>query len=238
MASLFDVSLIIPAYNEVRRIEGTIREAEDYFKSRGKRFEIIVCADGTDGTLEKVASMARNDLALKVLGQAERKGKGFAVRSGVKIAQGDVIGFSDADNKTPITEYDKLEPFLKEGYEVAIGSRRNPHAKIERPQPLYRRLGGKAFGIVMHALVGLKGIQDTQCGFKFFKAHAARRIFERQVIDGYMFDVEILAIAERLGYRIAQAPIRWRDDNDSRLDVIAGNLKNARDILRIAFAKR
>jgi dolichyl-phosphate beta-glucosyltransferase len=156
----------------------------------------------------------------------------------VAIASGKVIGFADADNKVPIEEYGRLAPWLADGYEVAIGSRALRESKVERPQPLYRRLGSKGFGIFMHLVVGLPEIPDTQCGFKFFRGDVARNLFRRQRVDGYMFDVEILAIAQRLGYRIKQVPVRWHDDADSRLQLVSGNLRNVADIFRIRFSLR
>ena len=137
----------------------------------------------------------------------------------------------------PIEEFDKIRPWLSQGYDVVIGSRAMRDSRIERRQPLYRQLGGKGFGVFMHAVVGLQGITDTQCGFKFFSRAAAREIFSRQHIDGYMFDVEILVLARRLGYRIQQVPIRWRDDGDSRLALLGGNLRNVIDIIRIGLAQ-
>ena len=130
-----------------------------------------------------------------------------------------------------------MRPYLSQGYDVAIGSRALRDSQIEKRQPLFRHIGGKGFGVFMHAVVGLKGITDTQCGFKFFTREAAREIFRRQRIDGYMFDVEILAIARRLGYRIQQTPIRWRDDGDSRLALVSGNVRNVIDIFRIRLAQ-
>jgi hypothetical protein len=121
--------------------------------------------------------------------------------------------------------------------EAAIGTRRGG-ATIERAQPLYRRIGSLGFLWFMQTLVGLPGINDTQCGFKFFQRDAAKEIFRRQKVDAYMFDVEILAIARRLGYRIQQVPVRWRDDADSRLDLVTGNLRNVRDIFRIGLEHR
>src|SRR5690606_29699481 len=106
---------------------------------------------------------------------------------------------------------------------------------IERKQPLFRQIGSRAFGIFMHTIIGLNDIIDTQCGFKFFKHSVAKRLFEQQVIDGYMYDVEILALAKYHKYSIAQVPIRWRDDGDSRLNLVAGNLRNAWDIFRIRW---
>ncbi|MBI5246483.1 MAG: glycosyltransferase family 2 protein [Elusimicrobia bacterium] len=234
MTAPFEVTVVIPAFNEVKRIAETVGEARAYFKSRGRNCEIIVVADGDDGTREKVAEMAKSDPALKVLGGPERRGKGRGVREGVLQAQGEIIGFVDADNKTPIDEYDKFEPLLKKGADVVIGSRKDASQRPENPQRWYRRVGAKGFALAMHALVGLPDIADTQCGFKFFKRKAALDLFGRQKIDGYIFDVEILVHASKSGCRIEQVPIRWRDDGDSRLDLFAGNVRNFLDLMRIA----
>jgi dolichyl-phosphate beta-glucosyltransferase len=231
------ITLILPAYNEVKRIAQTIGEAKTYFEKRQFSYEIIVSADGNDGTRELVQAMSQTDPYLKVIGSEERRGKGYGIRQAVQMAQGKIIGFSDADNKTPIEEFDKFEPLFQEGCEVVIGSRGARQSRIERPQPLYRRLGSKAFGLVMHTLIGLPDIIDTQCGFKFFQRTAALNLFSRQCIDSYMFDVEILYLARQLGYRIEQVPIRWRDDGDSRLVLLRGNVRNGLDILRIRFGQ-
>jgi dolichyl-phosphate beta-glucosyltransferase len=231
------VTLILPAYNEVKRIAQTLGEAKAYFREREFTYEIIVSADGSDGTRELVAEMARNDPALRVIGSVERRGKGYGIRQGVLLARGQIIGFADADNKTPIGEFDKFEPWLRQGYEVVIGSRAMRESYIERVQPRYRRLGSKGFSIFMHAVLGLHDINDSQCGFKFFQRHVALDLFRRQRIDGYMFDVEILHLAAQAGYRIAQVPVRWRDDKDSRLALLSGNLRNVIDIFRIRFGR-
>jgi dolichyl-phosphate beta-glucosyltransferase len=232
-----DISLILPAYNEARVIPVTVGEAVQYLVSRGLSYEIIVAADGSDGTREIVRKMARENPALQAIGSDARRGKGLAIREGVALATGNIIGYADADNKVPIEEYDKFRPVLATGAEVAIGTRRGG-ATIERAQPLYRRIGSLGFLWFMQTFVGLPGINDTQCGFKFFQRDAAKEIFRRQKVDAYMFDVEILAIARRLGYRIQQVPVRWRDDADSRLDLVSGNLRNVRDIFRIGLEHR
>lgn len=228
-----DVSLILPAYNEAATIASSIRETGSYFRSRGLRHEIIVAADGDDDTRELASEAARQGEPVRVTGNLERSGKGRGVREAMALARGDIAGYADADNKVPIDEFDKFRPWLAAGYDVVIGSRALRDSQIERRQPLYRQLGGKGFGLFMHTVVGLEGITDTQCGFKFFTRAAAREIFSRQQIDGYMFDVEILVLARRLGYRIQQVPIRWRDDGDSRLALLSGNLRNVIDIFRI-----
>ena len=237
MAAEPDISLILPAYNEARVIPQTIGEAVRYFAKAGLRYEIIVAADGTDGTRETVRKMARENPALRAMGEDRRRGKGLGIREAVAVASGSVIGYADADNKVPIEEYEKFRPLLAQGIELVIGTRRDG-ALIERRQPLYRRVGASGFHWFMQTAVGLPGIKDSQCGFKFFQRAAARELFRRQKIDSYMADVEILAIARRLGYRVRQVPIRWRDDADSRLDLIAGNFQNVRDIFRIGLQHR
>ena len=174
---------------------------------------------------------------MRAIGQDARRGKGLGIRNAVAIATGAVIGYADADNKVPIDEFDKFRPELENGIDVVIGTRRGG-ASIEKAQPLYRRAGSLGFLWFMQTVVGLPGINDSQCGFKFFQRAAAKEVFRRQKIDAYMFDVEILAIARRLGYRIKQVPIRWRDDADSRLNIVSGNLRNVRDIFRIGLEHR
>ena len=235
---MIDISLILPAYNESRVIPTTIGDAVRYFDARGLRYEIIVAADGSDGTREIVRDLARANPALSAIGADARRGKGLGIREAVAIAGGKVIGYADADNKVPVEEYDKFRPLLDSGVEVVIGTRRGSGAAIERAQPLYRRVGSKGFLYFMQTVVGLPGINDTQCGFKFFQHDCAKELFRRQKVDAYMFDVEILAIARRLGYRIRQVPVRWRDDADSRLNLVSGNLKNMRDIFRIGLEHR
>ncbi|MCW5979228.1 MAG: glycosyltransferase family 2 protein [Bryobacteraceae bacterium] len=233
-----DITVILPAYNEAAAIETAVRDVAAYFAGRGMRYEIIVAADGDDGTRELVRRMAGADPAIQVFGRPGRAGKGLGIRDAVAIAEGAIIGYMDADNKVPVEEFEKLEPYLRAGYELATGSRAMSGSRIERRQPWYRRVGSKGFHLFMQTLVGLPGIHDSQCGFKFFRRDVAKRIFACQKIDGYMFDVEILALAQRMGYRIAQAPIRWRDDGDSRLELFKGNLQNVVDILRIRRSLR
>jgi dolichyl-phosphate beta-glucosyltransferase len=231
------VSVVVPAYNEARRIAGTLSEILAYFTAKPYAVEVIVSADGNDGTRELASELGSRDARIKVIGSSQRRGKGLGVREGFRLAQGDIVGFVDADNKTPIDEFDKFEREFLNGAEVVIGSRALRESRVERPQPLYRRLGSKAFAFGMHAIVGLGDIPDTQCGFKFFRQHAAAEIFAQQRIDGYMFDVEILHLSAQGGYRLAQVPVRWRDDGDSRLDLVSGNARNFVDLLRIRFGR-
>src|SRR3954454_12434624 len=230
------LSVVVPAFNEVNSIERTVRAIGSHLQGRSRSYEIIVAADGNDGTRELVAGMARSDNRISVIGSAERGGKGRGVRNGVFKSTGQFVGFCDADYKTPIEEVEKLLPWLEEGYECAIGSRRVGDAHIEVPQPLHRRIGSRAFGIARNMLVGLGDVRDTQCGFKFFTRAAARAIFGRQRIDGYMFDVEILYLARLLGYRVREVGVRWQDDGDSRSHALTDSFKHGLDLLRIRFA--
>ena len=229
------LSLVVPAFNEVNAISRTLAAITTYLDAQAYGYEVIVAADGDDGTREKVAEVAARDPRVSVIGSAERGGKGRGVRNGVFRAGGQVIGFLDADYKTPIEEFEKLRPFLERGEEVVIGSRKVSDAKIEKQQSLHRRLGSKAFALVRGALIGLSDIRDTQCGFKFFRRDAAKAIFARQRIDGYMFDVEILYLARKLGYRIREVGVRWQDDGDSRSAAVTQSFWHGMDLLKVRF---
>jgi len=231
------LSLIVPAYNEARAIGRTLQAMRGYLDRQGYAYEIIVAADGDDGTREAVAKLAARDGRLSVLGSPERGGKGRGIRLAVARARGALIGFLDADYKVAVEELDRVLPWFGRGYDVVIGSRGLAESRIEVPQPWHRRLGSKAFGLVMHLLLGLWDIRDTQCGFKFFRGPVARDLFGRQRIDGYMFDVEVLHLAARSGYRIKEVGVHWRDDGDSRLQLVRGNWRNFLDILRIRFGR-
>ena len=232
------ITLILPAYNESAVIRNTVTEAAAYFESRNLPYEIIVVADGDDGTREIIASMAEANAALRVIGSSERRGKGHGIREAVAIASGSIIGYADADNKVPIADYAHIEPWVTGEFDMVIGSRALSTSRVERKQPLYRRVGSQGFAFTMQAIVGLRDIHDTQCGFKFFKRDVALRLFQVQIIDGYMFDVEILSLAQRFGYSIKEVPIRWRDDGDSRLQLLAGNVRNVRDLFRIRMSRQ
>jgi dolichyl-phosphate beta-glucosyltransferase len=184
-----------------------------------------------------VAKLAADDPRLSVIGSPGRGGKGRGVRNGFARARGKVLGFVDADAKTPIEELEKVLPWLDQGYDLVIGSRGLSESQIEVAQRWYRRLGSRGFGVLMHLVMGLPHVRDTQCGFKFFRGPVARDLFARQRIDGYMFDIEILHLAARAGYRVREVGVRWRDDGDSRLDLLAGNARNLADLFRIRFGR-
>ncbi len=181
----------------------------------------------------RAADFSAGDARFSIIGSPQRRGKGRGVREGVLRANGQIIGFLDADYKTPIDEVEKVLPAFDEGYDVVIGSRRVGSARIEVAQPLYRRTGSRVFGLLMRTAMGLPAVRDTQCGFKFFTRQVAQTLFALQRIDGYMFDVEILRLCKLLNLRLKEVGVRWSDDGDSRYDPIHGTIRNLKELLRI-----
>ncbi|AWM37776.1 hypothetical protein GobsT_42070 [Gemmata obscuriglobus] len=237
MSASPQLSLVVPAFNEVATIQCTLRAIRDYLEPRGVTYELIVSADGADGTREAAAALAA-ELPVRVMGAPERRGKGRGVREGVLVAAGNIVGFLDADYKVAITELEKVLPWFDQGFDIVIGSRAVNGADVRVGQKWYRRLGSKGFALLMRPLVGLYGIADTQCGFKFFRREVARDLFARQRIDGYMFDVEVLSLALRAGYAVKEVGVTWQDDGDTRLQLVSGNWKNVKDLFRIRFGAR
>jgi dolichyl-phosphate beta-glucosyltransferase len=231
------LSVIVPAYNEAGTISSTLMAMRTYLDRQGYVYEVIVAADGNDATADIVDGMLADWPSLQLSPEPGRHGKGYGLRRGFALARGEIVGFLDADYKTPIDELDKLLPWLSSGYDIAAGSRALADSTIQRYQPWVRRVGSRGFAICMHLIVGLHHIRDTQCGFKFFTRQAALDIFPRTQIDGYMCDVELLWLADRLGYRVREVGIRWRDDGDSRLELVRGNLRNAAELFRIRFGR-
>ena len=231
------LSLVVPAYNESATIAATLCSIRQYLHAQPWAWEVIVSADGNDGTRERAAEFAASDPRFGVIGSPRRRGKGHGVRAGILRASGSVVGFLDADYKTPIDELATLLPAIEQGYDVVIGSRRAAGSQIEQMQPLFRRAGSRAFGLVVRRLMGLPEVRDTQCGFKFFTRAAAQTLFSLQRIDGYMFDVEILRLCALLNLRVKEVGVRWRDDGDSRYDPVWGTLRNVRELWRIRRMK-
>jgi len=230
------LSLILPAYREARRLGETVQGARAFLERHVPAYEIVLAVDGGGETLAVAQAEAAGDPRIVVLATSERRGKGRAIREAVARARGQVIGFMDADGKVPFAEIAAALPWLDEGWDLVIGSRRAEGARVESPRPLHRRLGSRGFQAAVWLLMpSLHGLSDTQCGFKFFRADVARALFARQRVDGYMFDVEVLLLAAAAGHRLKQVGLRWHDDGDSRLDLLAGNWRNLVDLLRIRW---
>ncbi|MEX1123838.1 MAG: bifunctional glycosyltransferase family 2/GtrA family protein [Patescibacteria group bacterium] len=224
------ISVIVPAYNEAKRIVPTLKAISDYFVKRNEDYELIVVDDGSrDNTRQVCESLGINEL--RVIDYGGNRGKGYAVNFGVKAARGDWILFTDADNSTPIEELDKLLPH-RDSFDVLVGSRYAAGGRVLVKQPLLRRAASR-FGNILVQLLLLPGIRDTQCGFKLFSRPAAAIIFERQTIFGWGFDMEILRIAWESGYRIKEVGVEWSNDEATRLQPSKVFLKTFAEMLRI-----
>jgi len=212
------LSVIIPAYNEERRLPRTLREINKYLSQQSYDWEIIVVNGGsTDRTPDVVREMMGEIRNLKLIEQ-KGKGKGDAVKTGMLEGKGDYRLFTDADNSTSIDQIEKMWPWFEKGYDVVIGSRDIKGAVLDPPQPWYRRvILGKSFRFLTHLICGTWEILDSQCGFKMFSKKAAEDIFPKIEILGFAFDVEILVIAKKLGYKIKEIPVYWRNDLGSKV---------------------
>ena len=214
----FLFSLVIPAYNEARRLPPFLSAARDYLPTRyGDAYEVIVVDDGsTDDLAATLESWLADWPQLRVIHHTTNQGKGSAVCTGMLAAQGLVVLFADADGAAPIEEEARLSDELDDGADVAIGSRLVAGADAERTRTWTRRLIGRLFAALATRLLRLP-VHDTQCGFKMFRHDVSRCLFERVREPGYLFDLELLTLAHRLGHRIAEVPIRWHDVAGSHL---------------------
>ncbi|MEO6058113.1 MAG: dolichyl-phosphate beta-glucosyltransferase, partial [Gemmatimonadales bacterium] len=198
-----DLTMVIPAYNEESRLEPTLRSYLGYCRTAQRSAELIVVDDGSeDDTSQVVEQLAEEYPELRLIRLAENQGKGYAVRSGVVNARGKLVLFADADGATPIGELARLEEALAAGADVAIGSRALDGTGVRVKARLYRRVIGRAFHSLVEALT-VRGIRDTQCGFKLFRGTVAHDLFARMRMRRFSFDVEVLMMAQRQGYRIA-----------------------------------
>lgn len=233
MTASLSLSVVIPAFNEEARLEPTIRDTVAYFRSRGRSVEVIVVDDGSlDRTSEVVNRLATSFSELRLFRLAANRGKGYAVRTGVVNARGPLILFADADGATPIAEIERLEAALASGADVAIGSRAVRGDGVRIAAKIYRRLMGRMFHQLVRLLT-VKGIQDTQCGFKLFRADVGHDLFSRMRMNGFSFDVEVLLMAQRQGYRIAEVPVNWVHQPGSRVNLVLDSLRMARDLFII-----
>lgn len=231
------LSIVIPAYNEEKRLPQTLRQVLDWLALGAFSFrEVIVVDDGSrDGTARVVEEFAKASACLRLVKDPGNRGKGYAVRHGMLEAKGEWILYTDADLSTPITEIEKLcRAASEKGAKVAIGSRALDRSLVEVHQPALRELSGRAFNLVMRAVTGLS-FRDTQCGFKLFRADAAREIFSRQKQEGFSFDVEDLLIAKKLGLRAVEVPVRWANVEGTKVRLTQGMMSFV-DLVKIRMS--
>ena len=227
------LSVVIPAYNEAARLPATLRDLRAFLDRDGRRAEVIVVDDGsTDDTSQVVRRCEAEDNRIRLIRLPQNRGKGYAVRTGVVNAAGRLVLFADADGATPFDELTRLESQLSTGARVAIGSRAIPNRTTRVEARLYRRIAGRMFHAVVR-LYAIRGFVDTQCGFKLFDAPVAHDLFSRMRMTGYSFDVEVLLMALRAGYKVAEVPVNWVHQPGSKVRVVRDGLRMAIDVLRI-----
>ncbi len=237
-AVLRSLSIVIPAFDEALRLPTSLGRVFAWLDEVNASAEVIVVDDGSaDDTVAVARGLAQSEPRLKVVTLGRNRGKGAAVRLGVETATLDWVLFSDADLSTPIEELLRLAQAVDAGHDIAIGSRDVADSQIERHQPWYREAMGRTFNRIVQALA-MPGIHDTQCGFKLFSREAAKRSFARMTIEGFAFDVEVLYVARRLGYRIAEVGVRWINDERTTVDPIRDSAHMLLDVARIRYRQR
>ncbi|HVT57545.1 MAG TPA: dolichyl-phosphate beta-glucosyltransferase [Thermoanaerobaculia bacterium] len=227
-----ELSVVIPAYNEAARLGPSLRRAVDYLERRQRPYELLVVDDGSRDATAEVAEEA----GARVIRHLRNRGKGAAIRTGVLASRGARVLLSDADFSTPIEEIEKLEPRLGEAV-MAIGSRATRDALIRERQPLYRELMGKSFNLLIR-LLGVRGLRDTQCGFKLARGDAARSLCSEMTVDGFAYDVELIWLARRRGHRVVEVGVVWSNSPDSRVDPIRSPLAMVRDLMLMRLRHR
>ena len=232
----FDLSIVIPAFNEEHRLPKTLDRVVGYLQTKAGRAEVIVVDDGsTDATARVVREYLQKYPGLRLVSNGRNKGKGFSVRHGMLEARGNVALFSDADLSTPIEEADKLLAAVREqGYDAAIGSRAVDRSLIEVHQSPIREQAGIFFNRMVRWIMGID-FSDTQCGFKAFRRERSRIIFEQQRIERFGFDPEILFLAKRNGLRVAEVPVRWSHDSATKVNVLADGVRMFFELLLVRW---
>lgn len=243
MATPF-LSVIIPSYKEEKNFaRGVLDEVVEYLQRQSFTWEVVLTDDGsTDSTLALLHDFARKHEHVRVVENPHR-GKGPTVSSGMLAAQGKYRLFTDFDQSTPLSEFEKFLPFIEDGYDVVIGSRALQGAKREK-EPIHRHVMGLVFNILVQ-IIAVPGVHDTQCGFKLFSAESTEKLFPKLVIysdqerqDAFTgaFDVELLLLARRNGYSIAEVPVAWKHNETERVSPVKDSIRMFIDIVKIRLA--
>lgn len=229
------LSVVIPAYNEEKRIAATLLDIDRYLSRQDYTYEIVVVNDGSkDNTAEVVQKMQELVKNLRLINNKENHGKGYVVKQGMLEVKGEYRLFTDADNSTTIDHLDKFSPFFKEGYDIVIGSIEIQGAEIHEDAVWYRRWLGRISKYIIRIVAGLWEIHDSQRGFKCFTQKAAEAIFPKQTIMRWGFDIEILAIAKKMGFKIKEAPVIWSNPGESKV-TLSSYIKTFQELLKIKY---
>lgn len=234
------LSIVIPAYNEEKRLPATLERIAEYLSTRDLSYEVLIVDDGSRDTTRDVArDFASSHSWVRLVqydddrGNPVNRGKGYAIRQGVLASAGRDVLFSDADLSTPIEEMEKLLPPIARGEcDIAIASRALPESDLAIHQPFYREWMGRTFNKIVQRIIGTS-ILDTQCGFKAFQGDAARRLFALAHIDGFGFDTEIIYLARKLGYRVEEIGVIWRHKDDSRVNPILAPISMLSEVVEV-----
>jgi len=230
-----ELSVVIPAFNEANRLRPSLEKALAYLARRGDPFEILVV---DDGSRDRTAAVAREvgDARIQVVQLDRNRGKGAAVKAGILASTGRKVLITDADFSTPIEELEKIEAHLAT-HTLVVGSRAVADADVRERQPFYRELMGKSFNRIIH-LLGVRGIRDTQCGFKLVEGEAGRRLATLLTVERFAYDVELVWLARRLGYAIAEVGVVWINSPDSRVSPVSSSLGALLDVIRFRLRHR
>lgn len=233
------LSVIIPAYNEEKRIGATLSRIHSYLSARKYDFEVLVVDDGScdDTVLEAETSRLNSEGKLKVLRNGVNRGKGYSVKNGILNSKGEYVLFSDADLSTPIEEVEKLFAAIKNGSDIAIGSRDVDASRVKVRQPRYREIMGRVFNLFVKTFL-IRDFNDTQCGFKLFRGAVARDLAASLVIDGFCFDVEMLYLAVKRGYKVSELGVVWENSLLSKVKILGSSSTMFLDLLRIKAAHK
>jgi dolichyl-phosphate beta-glucosyltransferase len=230
-----ELSVVIPAYNEATRLGPSLEKALAYLERRDEPFEILVVDDGSRDATSEVARQV-GDPRIRVLRLPENRGKGAVVRTGLLASLGGKVLITDADFSTPIEEIEKLEALLPR-FPLVLGSRAVADADIRERQPFYRELMGKTFNRIVR-LLAVRGIRDTQCGFKLVQGEVGRKIATELTVDRFAYDVELIWLARRHGCEVAEVGVVWINSPDSRVSPVASSLSALLDVIRFRFRHR
>src|SRR5437867_1716287 len=229
-------SVVIPAYNEAARLPSYLHQVVAFLEGRGEPYEVVVVDDGSrDGTADRVGEFQVSHHRVRLITRPRNRGKGHAVRTGMLNARGALRLFADADGATPIGELRRLEPHLEAGADIVIGSRALEDPAVSVQARRHRVWSGRVFNWLV-ARLGLRGIADSQCGFKCFRGPVAEDLFRSLRTDGFGFDVELLLLAQRRGYRIAEVAVNWADQPGSKVRVLTDGPRMVGQILRVRAA--